>query len=167
MSLNRRRFLSAGGQFLLGLTLASCAPGPDSNLEPQITLTISAAASLQTLFQTLQPAFQAQFPKVTLLFNFASSGALQRQIEQGARVDVFIPASSRHMDDLEQQGLILAGTRRSLFQNRMALVTAKHIDFVKSFADLLGNSVETVAIGQPESVPVGQYAQEILRSLEL
>ncbi|MEM9244468.1 MAG: molybdate ABC transporter substrate-binding protein [Cyanobacteria bacterium P01_F01_bin.153] len=167
MPLTRRRFLSSGGHFLWGLTLVSCAPGPDPNLEPEITLTISAAASLQTLFQTLQPVFQKQFPEIKLLFNFASSGALQRQIEQGAQVDVFIPASSRHMDDLEQQGLILAGTRRSLFQNRMALVTAKHIDFVKSFPDLLGDAVETMAIGQPESSPVGQYAQEILKSLEL
>ncbi|MGD1937399.1 MAG: molybdate ABC transporter substrate-binding protein [Cyanophyceae cyanobacterium] len=164
---NRRQVLSVGGQFLLGLTLANCgaiAPQPTNQKLP-ITLTISAAASLQTLLQTLQFPFQEQFPTIKPLFNFASSGALQRQIEQGAQVDVFLAASPQHMDQLEQQGLVAA--RRSLLRNRMALVTATHISSVENFADLLGDAVKTVAIGQPDSAPVGQYAQEVLQALEL
>ncbi len=173
MLLNRRRVLSAGGQFLwgvlCGITVASCgAIAPQaSNQNAQTTLTVSAASSLQTLFQTLLPLFQQQFPQLNLRFNFASSGALQRQIEQGAQVDGFISASPWHMDRLDQQGLIAPGSRRSLFRNRIALVTAKPVEGVSRFAHLLGDAIETVAIGQPATAPVGQYAQEVLESLDL
>ena len=147
--------------------LAGCGVIATNHPQPSTTLTLSAAASLQTLLQTLHPLFQTQFPHLKLSFNFGSSGALQRQIEQGAQVDLFLSAASSHMDALERQNLIAVGTRRSLFQNRIVLVTAQHIDGVKSFQDLLGDRIETVAIGHPNSVPVGTYAQETLESLNL
>lgn len=55
-------------------------------------------------------------------FNFASSGALQRQIELGAPVDVFVSAGVRQMDSLENGGFLLEGTRRDLLANQLVLV---------------------------------------------
>ena len=82
-------------------------------------------------------------------------------------MDIFLSAASYHMDELERQNLIVVGTRRSLFQNQIVLVTAQHVDGVKNFQDLLGDRIETVAIGHPNSVPLGTYAQETLESLNL
>ncbi len=163
--LKRRHCLTFGGLFLLGGILANCgaiAPVPSST-----TLTISAAASLQNLLRAIAPLFKQQFPDISLSFNFGSSGALRRQIAQGAQVDVFLSASLVHMDALEKASLIVVESRRSLFANQIALVTAAHVRQVQTFQDLVGDSVGTVAIGQPESVPVGAYAKEVLASLDL
>ena len=82
-------------------------------------------------------------------------------------MDVFLSASLVHMDALEKASLIVVESRRSLFANQIALVTAAHVRQVQTFQDLVGDSVGTVAIGQPESVPVGAYAKEVLASLDL
>ena len=162
----RRRRLALGVLFLLGgFATTNCgaiAPTPSSK-----KLTVSGAASLQNLLRAIAPLFQKQFPDISLSFNFGSSGALQRQIAQGAQVDVFLSASVAHMDALAAQNLIVADSRRSLFANQIALVTAAHVRQVQTFQDLAGDFVRTVAIGQPESVPVGAYAKEVLASLDL
>ena len=71
------------------------------------------------------------------------------------------------MDALAEQQLIVADSRRSLFANQIALVTASHVDGVKNFQDLARDGVDSVAIGQPDSVPVGAYAKEVLDALNL
>ena len=50
---------------------------------------------------------------MTLRYNFGASGDLQKQIEAGAPVDVFLSAAQRQMDELEKQNLIVAGSRRA------------------------------------------------------
>lgn len=50
-------------------------------------------------------------------YSFRASGALQRQIEQGAPVDVFISAAVEKMDALELNQHLLPGTRRNLLEN--------------------------------------------------
>jgi len=131
-----------------------------------VTLTVSAATSLQAALQAIQRLYRQEHPHTTLVYNFGSSGSLQQQIEQGAPVDVFFSAAQKQMDALEQKDLLLPGTRRNLVGNQVVLATAKNSD-IAAFRDLTGDLVQRAAIGDPRSVPIGQYAQEVLISLKL
>nr|MDJ0650250.1 molybdate ABC transporter substrate-binding protein [Xenococcaceae cyanobacterium MO_188.B19] len=106
-----------------------------------------------------------------IIYNFGSSGSLQWQIEQGAPVDVFISAASKQMNALEKQNLLLTETRRDLFKNQMVLVTsetnAKNNPKFDNFEDLTSKEITTIALGEPESVPAGKYAQEVLTSFKI
>lgn len=133
-------------------------------------LTISAAASLQDVMKAIKPLYEEAYPDREIVYNFASSGSLQRQIEQGAPVDVFISAAVDKMDALEEKELILTETRRNLLKNQMVLVTQEgnkaNLNF-SDFKDLDTEKVNLVALGEPESVPAGRYAQEVLVSFNI
>lgn len=139
---------------------------PTSTPADTVTLTVSAAASLQDVMKAIAADYRQQHPRTSLVYNFGSSGALQQQIEQGAPVDVFFSAAPKQMNALEQQNLLLPGTRQNLVGNRVVLLAPKNTD-IAGFQDLTNASVQRVAIGDPGSVPAGQYAQEVLTSLKL
>lgn len=130
-------------------------------------LVISAAASMQKVLQEIRTLYNQQHPQAKIVFNFGSSGSLQHQIEQGAPVDIFISAASRQMNYLDHKQLIVSETRQNLVKNQMVLVVPKNSWTINSFADLAHNSVEQIALGEPKSVPAGEYAQEILNSLNI
>jgi molybdate transport system substrate-binding protein len=128
-------------------------------------MTISAAISTKEAVETLGRGFTSARPRVTLRYNFGSSGELQKQIEAGAPVDLFISAAERQMDELEQKGLIVAATRRIFARNVLTVVkpTDSKIDISKP-ADLLDPRVTKIVIGNPKTVPVGQYTEESLKT---
>jgi len=131
-------------------------------------LTVSVAISMKEAVEEIGRQFMTGHPGTTLRFNFGSSGELQKQIEAGAPVDVFISAASRQMDELEQKSLILSATRRNFARN--VLVVIKPVDSAIDLAraaDLLDPRVRRIVIGNPKTVPVGQYAEESLRSMGL
>lgn len=97
--------------------------------------------------------------------NLGASGTLQRQIEQGAPVDIFISASPKEMDSLESKGLILAGTRKDLARNTVVLIVPAGNSPVTSFQKLTDSAVKHIAIGEPKTVPAGAYAQQVLMHL--
>lgn len=101
-------------------------------------------------------------------FNFAASGILQKQLEAGAPVDVFASAGKKQMDDLEAKGLIHSETRRDFARNALVLVVpAGHSSTSVSFDDLAGPRVKRIAIGNPKTVPAGQYTRQLLENLGL
>lgn len=129
-------------------------------------LTVSAAISLREPFLAIGRAFEGTVPGTRVLFNFASSGELERQIEGGAPVDVFAAAGEGPVLALERRGLLVPGTRRDFASNRLVLVRPRSGKGVpRDFADLVNPAVETVAIGDPAHVPVGDYAREALQRL--
>ncbi len=131
-------------------------------------LTISAALSLKPPFEALGREYEKRHPGSRVVFNFAASGVLQKQIEAGAPADVFASASSREMDALEGSGLLLAGSRADFAGNAVVLIAAKNASLrISSFSDLNKSDVGRIAIGNPATVPAGKYAAETLRSLEL
>ncbi len=133
-----------------------------------VNLTVSAAISLTNALRDLQALYQRSRPNVTLTYNFGASGALQQQIEQGAPADLFFSAGERQMDALESANLLLPGTRRNLLGNRLVLVTPRTSSLTLTrFQDLSRPQVRRIAIGEPRSVPAGQYAQEVLTNLRL
>ncbi|MEY8352409.1 molybdate ABC transporter substrate-binding protein [Lachnospiraceae bacterium 54-53] len=131
------------------------------------TVTIAAAASLETtLTEELIPMFQKQFPGITVEGTYDSSGKLQTQIEEGAPVDLFFSAATKQMDALKEKGLIADGTITELLENRIVFIVPKGEEGnYTSFEDIA--KAENVALGDPESVPVGQYAKEALTNLNL
>lgn len=135
---------------------------------PSVTLTVSAAASLREAMEELERRYEAASPGTDVRVNFGASGALARQIEQGAPVDVFVSAAEKPMDDLQRAGLVDARSRRALAGNELVLVVPASADSasaVRSFDALAAPSVRRVALGAPGSVPAGDYAEEVLRSL--
>jgi molybdate transport system substrate-binding protein len=130
--------------------------------------TISAAISTKEVVEELGRSFMAARPGVTLRYNVGSSGELQKQIEAGAPVDLFISAAQRQMDELEQKKLIVATTRAVFARNVLTVIkpTDSKIDISKP-ADLLDTRVTKIVIGSPKTVPAGQYAEESLKALGL
>lgn len=126
-------------------------------------LLIAAAASLQNAMEEIKPLYEAA-EGVTLTFTYGSSGALQEQIEQGAPVDIFMSAALKQMKALEDSGLILEGSKKELLENKVVLIVPKDSTLdIASFDDII--KAETIALGDPASVPVGQYSEEIFTSL--
>ncbi|NBD18609.1 MAG: molybdate ABC transporter substrate-binding protein [Cyanobacteria bacterium] len=167
-------FLSLGIVSLLFLT--GCESPETSQLEnsSQETtanqLTVSAAASLQDVMKAIKPLYEEAYPDREIVYNFASSGSLQRQIEQGAPVDVFISAAVDKMDALAEKDLIITETRRDLLKNQMVLVIQegnKARINITDFEDLNTEKVNLIALGEPESVPAGRYAQDVLNSFNI
>jgi len=131
-------------------------------------LLVSAAISLKEAVEEVGAQFQQARPGVIVRFNFGASGALQKQIEAGAPVDLFLSAGERQVDELEKQGLLRSGSRRVFARNVLTLIVPgdSRLD-LRAPADLLRPLVQRVAIGNPKTVPAGQYAEESLRSLGL
>lgn len=127
-----------------------------------VELTVSAAGSLTDVMGSIKPIYEQEKPDVTLVFNLGPSGRLQQQIEQGAPVDIFISAASKQMDALEEKNLLLEGSRQDLLKNQMVLIVPADNTTITSFQDL--SQAEMIAIGEPESVPAGKYAVEVLNS---
>jgi len=129
-------------------------------------LTVSVAASLTDAIQEIETVYHNDHPGVEIRNNFGSSGTLAREIENGAPVDVFLSAASKPMDDLQTRGLIVAGSRRNLLRNTLVLIAPRGTK-LSGFQQLADPSVHTIALGDPASVPAGQYGQQVLAGLHL
>ena len=131
-------------------------------------LTFSVAVSLKEAVEELGRRFVQTHAGVTLRYNFGSSGELQKQIEAGAPVDLFISAAQRQMDELQAKHLIVASSRKVFARNALTIIkpTGSTIDIAKP-ADLLDARVAKIVVGNPKTVPAGQYAEESLKALGL
>ena len=125
-------------------------------------LLVSAASSLTDSFKEIGKAYETKNSGVTIRFNFAATGPLLQQIEQGAPVDVFASADQQSMDKAEKGKFILPGSRTDFTGNSLALITPLNMTTVKGLADLQSAQVLKVSMGNPESVPVGRYAKAAL-----
>ena len=166
--MSRRQILSFLGSLAIALLLAIGFKGlnPAPAQAQSATLLVAAAASLQDVLTELDPVFEAAHPGVTVNYNFAASGVLQQQIEQGAPVDVFFSAATKQMDALQAESLIVAETRRNLLTNQLALIVPKSSTLgLTGFRQLTNASIKKISVGEPRSVPVGQYTAELLTNL--
>jgi molybdate transport system substrate-binding protein len=131
-------------------------------------MTLSVAVSLKEVVEELGKGFAAARPGTTLRYNFGASGDLQKQIEAGAPIDLFLSAGVKQMDELERKNLLVAGSRRAFARNVLTVIVPgdSKVDISKP-ADLLDRRVRRIVVGNPKTVPAGQYAQESLRTLGL
>jgi len=132
----------------------------------QTTLTISVAASLQDAIAEVETAYQRENAGVVFHNNFGSSGTLAREIEQGAPVDAFLSAGVKPVDQLEAEGLLQPGSRSDLLRNSLVLIAPKGSN-LESFDQLAEKQVRLIALGDPGSVPAGQYGKQTLVSMHL
>ena len=154
---------SGGSSASSAASSASSAQDGDS---ASIELNISAAASLQEAMVEIEKEFKEVNPDVKLTVNLGASGALMQQIQEGAPCDVFISAGAKQMDQLVTDGIVEKDAPKTLLTNDLVLVAAKG-EKVESLDALKTDDVEKIAIGDPESVPAGKYAKEVLDNTKL
>ena len=128
---------------------------------------IAAAASLKNAYEEdLIPMFQERYPQITVKGTYDSSGKLQTQIEEGLAADVFMSAAVKQMKALDEGGWIASETVVDLLENKIVLIVpAGQEEGITAFEEIV--KADIIALGDPESVPAGQYAREALLRLGL
>lgn len=160
-----KKILKITAVFLASTCLYISAGCTDQAKSQSVNLNISAAASLKDSLEEVKKTYEAESSNISLTINYGSSGALQQQIEQGADVDMFLSAAPKQMNALENSNLILKDSRKDLLLNDVVLVVHKDNSTISSFNDLTLDKASHIALGEPKSVPVGEYAEEVLKSL--
>ncbi len=168
LSINGLKGFTAVVVSALMIMTAGCGntQGEYSEKSPE-KLVVLAAASLKNSLADIKTVYEGEHTKVSLTFSFGSSGALQQQIENGAEADIFLSAATKQMDALQEKGLILEDTRRNFLQNEVVLIAPKGTVTVNDFSDLTSEKIAQIGLGEPKAVPAGQYADEVLTTLEL
>lgn len=139
----------------------------DNSLEGQ-EVNLAAAASLKNVYEEkLIPMFKEKYPGVKVTPTYASSGNLVEQIENGLDADVFMSAGSKQMNTLINDSYVENGSNLKFLENKLVLIVPansnSNISSFKELKDVNG----TIAIGDPKSVPAGQYANESLHNLNI
>ncbi|WP_446009852.1 molybdate ABC transporter substrate-binding protein [Candidatus Electrothrix sp.] len=128
------------------------------------TVNLSAAASMTDALKEIITGFAAAHPAARIRPNFASSGSLAKQIDQGAPADVYISANPKWMKYLVGKELIAPGTDRIFAYNKLVFVGEKRS---RSLALDKLTELDRIALGSPQSVPAGQYAKQALEHAKI
>lgn len=160
----------------LALLLTGLTALAEQKKEEPVELIVFAAASMNKALPQIAESYEKENPGVKIVFTFDSSGTLKTQIVEGAYSDIFISAGQKQMNAIDKEkpevnkdGLdfVLAGSRINLLENLVVLVTPdNNPKDIQSFEDLGTDKLSLLAIGNAD-VPVGQYAAEILKHLDL
>ena len=148
------------GALLLTALLAFPAHAADA--------TVFAAASLSDALTQIGKNYEAKTGQ-HVVFSFAASSALARQIEASKGADMFVSADTDWMDELDNKGLIAKDTRKNLLGNGLVLISPADLNVTLkiapqfALAKALGNG--RLAIAEPNSVPAGKYAKAALTAL--
>lgn len=161
-----QRSTLAGSLAAVLLTVGAAGPARAA-AKRDSSITVSAAISLKDALDQIGTAYERAHPGANIAFNYAGSGTLQHQIEQGAPVDVFFSAAEKQINTLESEGLILSGSRRNIVTNELVLIVPRFSARVHDFQDLSRPNVKIIALGDPGTVPAGMYAQQALRHMGL
>jgi molybdate transport system substrate-binding protein len=130
-------------------------------------ITVFAAASLTDSLKQIAAAYEKQTGE-KVVFNFAASSFLARQIEEGAPADIFFSADEARMDALEKKGLLLENTRKSRLSNSLVIVVETNSPLsIGSAWDVAGAKVGHIALADPKTVPAGIYAKEYFQKFKL
>ena len=175
--MKKRNYLLLTTLMIFTMILASCGKdngkketdgavqSTDSKMEENIT--VAAAASLTDAFNEIKPIFKEK-EGIDIDFTYGASGTLQKQIEEGAEIDLFVSASKKNMNNLLEGKLIDEDTIEDVVKNALVLIVPKDSDLIKSTDDLKKlTEAEKIAVGEPETVPAGQYAKQSLENLDL
>jgi molybdate transport system substrate-binding protein len=142
--------------------VAGCGDSAPSSSN-QVELTVSAAASLTDSLSEIQTLYTGKHANITIRFNFASSGSLRQQIEQGAPVDLFLSADLANMQILTDKQFVEANQQAVIVKNELVVVVPKDSQTaVAKLENLAQPSVKTIAAGDPLTVPAGNYTKEAL-----
>ena len=135
--------------------------GSETAEETEIQVFI--AASLNTVMIELAEMYNEEHPEVKITYNADSSGTLLTQIEEGYECDIFFSAAQKQMDQLEEDGLVVDGTRANVVNNQVVVVTLKDSGTKVTGLENIGDA-ENIALAGG-SVPVGKYTRQALVNL--
>ncbi len=164
-----KKLVVSGLLVIILLGIAAFLTVPHGTEEKPVTITVSAASSLTQAFGDIAREFEASHPNTKVELNLAGSGTLRSQIESGAPVDIFASASENEMDFLSEKGLIQNASRKDFVANTLVMIvpvksTSKSPEKLE---DLTAANIEKIAIGNPESAPVGNYTKQALEKAGL
>lgn len=158
-----KKLLCLVWSLMLVIMVAGCG-GSDKQASAPKILRLAAAASMEKVFtQKLIPLYQQKHPEIKIEGVYDASGKLQAQIESGLAADVFVSAANKQMNALSDKGYMDKSTVKPLLENKLVLIVPKSGSEIKGFTDF--NKAKHPAIGDPASVPAGQYAKEALTKL--
>jgi len=153
-----RPFTSLVSMIILSMLIISTAMA-----EPEI-IQISSAANLTDALKKIGDAFTKAKPGIELRYNFGASGALAKQIDNGAPADIFISANAKWMEHLVTNKKVVKESVRDIAGNTLVVVSLKAKPF-SSMADI--STYSRIAMGSPGSTPVGEYTEHALRASAL
>lgn len=137
--------------------------------EEEVTIYIDIAASLEAVFvDVIIPAFEAEYPNVTVQYNTGSSGKLLTGIEEAKGIghDLFFSAGKKQVTTLDEaDGLVVDGSIVNLLSNQLCLVTGKDTETAVTGWDNIADAGSMALCGG--SVPVGKYSRLAFVSLGL
>jgi len=123
-------------------------------------LIVFCASSLTDVMSEIGRDFQKQ-SGVEITFSFAGTGQLARQIEAGAPADILVSADQRWTDWMLEKGLVARGKVKEFAGNRLVVAVKQEVENWADIEGLLTSS--RFAMGEPESVPAGDYAVQALQ----
>jgi len=140
---------------------------PDS-VKENVVLQVFAAAPLTEALNEIQSLFEQAYEGIAIEFTFASTSALEKQIEQGAAADLFITETEGSMKALVAKDYIKQDSYDTLLYDELVVIgLSKRKDAIAAMTDLSSSTVNRIAIGAPDSVPAGNYAKAALMSSQL
>lgn len=131
--------------------------------EEEVELQVFIAASLNTCMQEVAAKYNEEHPNVKIVYNADSSGKLLTQIEEGYACDVFFSAAQKQMNTLEEDGLVVEGTRADVVNNQVVVIKRKDTESDVTGLETLGKA-SSIAMADG-SVPVGRYTRTALMNL--
>lgn len=172
---NLRRFGTGTLIVAVGIIAAAFlyAPWPQSPAERSgapgngVEILVSAAASLSDVLAEVASAFEAADPSIKVRLNVGSSGALARQIEHGAPVDLVILADATLLDRLVRSELIAPEDAYPLLRNELVLIRPESSTCLTRWDDLRLPCARRIALGNPAHVPAGAYGKSLLEQFHL
>ncbi len=167
----KKKLLALALMIAMVFAFAACGNGTsDEAAEPEetaeaTTVNVFAAASLSNVMADFEASYEAANEGVDIVINADSSGALLTQIQEGAPCDVFFSAAQKQMDALEEDGMVVEGTRTNVVNNQLVVVTQPDSETaVTGLADIANAKSIALADG---SVPVGKYTRQAMINLGL
>lgn len=127
-------------------------------------INVFAAASLTDALKHIASDYEKSSGD-KIIFNFAASGTLSRQIEAGAPADIVFFADEAKMDGLTAKDLLVNETRKDMLGNSLVIVTPADNTAIHSPADLTNATVKHLALGELKAVPAGTYAKIYLQKI--
>ena len=125
------------------------------------TLHLSIAASMTDAVKEIIATFSKDHKEIRCLPNFASSGSLAKQIEQGAPADIYVSANPKWMRYLKEKQLINPENNAIFAFNQLVFIKTES----SSTPDITSiTSLDRIAIGNPASVPAGRYAEQAMEN---
>lgn len=131
-------------------------------------IVVFAAASLADSLQDIGASYTREQGK-RVVFSFAGSMTLARQVEASAGADIFMSADVESMDYLEQRNRIVRASRETLLSNRLVLVAPATSSVALEIGPgmLIAAALRggRLAMANTETVPAGRYGKAALTEL--